>query len=473
LVSQPLSTALSQLPKPASQVRAHAPAAQTDVALVRAGQTLPHAPQLELSFVVERHTPPQADCPAGHALVQVPLAQTCPAAHRAPQRPQFVRSRARSASQPLARSASQSARPCAHDTSHKPLRHRATCVIGSGTVQRRPHTPQWFTSRVSAASQPVASRPSQSPKPRRQLPAQVPDTQVATALAGVGQARLHTPQWATSLARVTSQPSARLLLQSATPLRQAVVEHAPATHPCPVGQTVPQAPHWLALVRVSVSQPLRASPSQSAKPALQVRPHWPSVQVGVVLGRAGQARPQAPQCATLVRGSASQPLAARLSQSRKPPLHARVHCASAHAAVWFIAGMHASPQRPQLVADDRRSVSQPLAALLSQLARPSSHAVVLHTPATQGRPAGQARPHIPQCAALVVVFTSQPFAGIWSQSAKPGWQGTSQTPATHATPGGQRTPHPPQLAGSVAGVTSQPFSTRSSQSRVPCTQSMV
>jgi hypothetical protein len=80
-----------------------------------------------------------------------------------------------------------------------------------------------------------------------------------------------------------------------------------------VGQTFPQPPQFLLLVRVLVSQP--SSALQSAKPGLQVKLHTPMLHVGVALGRAGQAFPHIPQCEVFVRVSVSQPFMGLPSQS--------------------------------------------------------------------------------------------------------------------------------------------------------------
>jgi hypothetical protein len=72
------------------------------------------------------------------------------------------------------------------------------------------------------------------------------------------------------------------------------------------------------LVRVSVSQPLVGLSSQLPNPAVQAAtPHCPIAQTAVALGGL-QVRPHAPQCAVLVRVSTSQPLPGSLSQSAKP-----------------------------------------------------------------------------------------------------------------------------------------------------------
>jgi len=54
-----------------------------------------------------------------------------------------------------------------------------------------------------------------------------------------------------------------------------------------VEQARPHAPQFVTLVVVLTSQPLLATPSQSAKPVLQVKPQVPPVHLTVALARAG------------------------------------------------------------------------------------------------------------------------------------------------------------------------------------------
>jgi hypothetical protein len=79
---------------------------------------------------------------------------------------------------------------------------------------------------------------------------------------------------------------------------------------------------------------------------------------------------------------------------------------------------HAVPQVPQFVAVVSEA-SQPLAGLPSQSPKPDEQAPVAQEPPTQlGVPFAvvQALPHVPQLA-VVVTDTSQPLAGLPSQSA--------------------------------------------------------
>ena len=85
---------------------------------------------------------------------------------------------------------------------------------------------------------------------------------------------------------------------------QAISVHTPSTQPAtPLGneQTLPHAPQLLTSPVVLISQPLAGSRSQSAKPALQVKPHTPAAQVGCALAGVGQTVPQAPQLRMVFR----------------------------------------------------------------------------------------------------------------------------------------------------------------------------
>jgi hypothetical protein len=109
-----------------------------------------------------------------------------------------------------------------------------------------------------------------------------------------------------------------------------------------------------------------------------------------------------------------------------------------------------------------------------QLVVPVPHEVV-HVPIEQTWPAVHARPHMPQLALSVVVLVSQPLAAFMSQSAKP----VAHAPRTHvpveqvaaALAKRQTTPHPPQLFASVPRrLRSQPFEAVPSQSPKPVAQ---
>jgi hypothetical protein len=78
----------------------------------------------------------------------------------------------------------------------------------------------------------------------------------------------------------------------------------PATQAAPVGHCMPQPPQCRASVRTLTSQPSMRLLLQSAKPIWQpAEPHWPSRHTGTALGGGAHARPQAPQWATSLRVS--------------------------------------------------------------------------------------------------------------------------------------------------------------------------
>lgn len=83
----------------------------------------------------------------------------------------------------------------------------------------------------------------------------------------------------------------------------------PEAHPgSTVAQLVPQLPQFFTSVKMFVSQPFPAMPSQSAVPPLQARPHVPAMQAGVTPDGAVQAFLQLPQLLTSVLVLVSQPV---------------------------------------------------------------------------------------------------------------------------------------------------------------------
>ena len=137
----------------------------------------------------------------------------------------------------------------------------------------------------------------------------------------------HPPQWLVLDRVSTSQPFATTPSQFAKPGLQLPMPQTPAAHdaePFEVEQALPQRPQLPVLVRTSTSQPLLARPSQSAKPTLHVNPHAPAVQNTAAFARAAQVRPQPPQCSVLVFVFTSQPLVSTPSQSPVPATHAPI-----------------------------------------------------------------------------------------------------------------------------------------------------
>jgi hypothetical protein len=181
-----------------------------------------------------------------------------------------------------------------------------------------------------------------------------------------------------------------------------------------------------------VSQPFAAFMSQLPKPALhEATEHAPATHAGVPFGIA-QRLPHAPQFNTLLLKSVSQPLAALMSQLPKPA----VHIPTAHAPITHVAvalgTAHARPHAPQL-ATVSSALSQPFAAFMSQLPKPAAqpknaHVPPLHAVTAFGR--AQLVPHAPQLATVLSAL-SQPFAAFMSQLPKLAAQVIPQTPAVH------------------------------------------
>jgi hypothetical protein len=236
-----------------------------------------------------------------------------------------------------------------------------------------------------------------------------------------------------------SHPLADEPSQSARPAVQAETAQTEAAHegvPPGVTHARPQPPQCEVLVRVSVSQPLTASRSQSAKPATQVKAQAPREHAATPLGGAGHDAPQRPQCVTEARTSVSQPLVALPSQSPKPSTHAATAQEPISQTAVALGGSQRRPQAPQWEALVRVSVSHPLAASPSQSAKPVAHAYAQVPPAQEaavfGRSA-QARPQAPQWEALVRVSVSHPLAAVASQSPNPSEHvATAQAPLRHA-----------------------------------------
>ncbi len=169
----------------------------------------------------------------------------------------------------------------------------------------------------------------------------------------------------------------------------------------------------------------------------------------------------------LMRVSTSHPLAAVVSQSAKPVLHDPItHAPATHAAVEFEPAVQRVPQRPQLLEFVVVLTSHPLEAMPSQSAKPVRH-VKPHAPAVHVGSAlagaGHAMPHAPQCAGELRVLVSQPLLASESQSPNP----PAHTPTAHApmrhtgvalASAGHALPHAPQLATSFWRLVSHPSS---------------
>ena len=217
-------------------------------------------------------------------------------------------------------------------------------------------------------------------------------------------ARLHSTPQAPQLAVVrmlTSQPSAYRLLQLAKPSLQPTMVHAELTHsalPLAAAQTVPQAPQLLAVFVRFTSQPLPGAPSQSPRPGAQLEmPQLPFTQFGVP-PTAEHTLLQVPQLFTSELLAISQPLLSWASQLRKPALQLIPHIPLVQVAVPFWS-LQTVPQAPQCSVEEFRFVSQPFEAMPSQSANGALHEAMAQDPPEQTAVAFgrlQAEPQAPQ-----------------------------------------------------------------------------
>jgi hypothetical protein len=246
------------------------------------------------------------------------------------------------------------------------------------------------------------------------------------------------------------------------------LRQTPAVQARPEGHTTPQPPQLSGSV-CRLLHPLLGSPSQSAKPALQVALHAPATQAAVVPGRTGHTTPQPPQLLTL-DVLASQPLAALPSQSAVPLAQRKPQAPAAQTVAAPGRVGHARPHAPQLVTLVARFTSQPLAGLRSQSAKPEAQTKA-QAPAAQTAvafaPAEQETAHEPQCVGSLPVFTQAP-----PQRESGAAQVVAQAPAEHTWPAGHARPHAPQWALSLWPRTSQPLAALRSQSRKPAAQAV-
>jgi hypothetical protein len=272
-----------------------------------------------------------------------------------------------------------------------------------------------------------------------------------------------------------------------------VTTQVPLLQVRPPGQTTPQPPQLRPSTLTLASQPLVALLSQLPKPVAHepvpaLTTQAPAAQLSapgawLTLGSAAQGRPHAPQFATLVSSGVSQPLVALPSQLPMLVLHTRLQTPPAQLAVPPALG-HTLPHRPQWLVLVKIVVSQPsagfeLQSLLSRghaSATPQVLAAQAATAPTGGGGHTAVGPvHAPQwLMSPIAVFTSQPFAGLPSQSAKP----VLQVPRMHTPPAQvapalanwQRLPQTPQFITSVEVVVSQPLAELLSQLPKPSRQ---
>ena len=161
----------------------------------------------------------------------------------------------------------------------------------------------------------------------------------------------------------------------------------------------------------------------------------------------GQRLPQRPQWAVLARVSVSQPLAALMSQSAKPASHATAQRPAAQVAVWLAATPHATPHAPQFARSVVRSAQVSFGQRVCAPGQPVPHVEAPPAVVQTGVAPAQALPHAPQCDEPVS-GASQPLAGFMSQSAKPAVQAREHIPMAHVAvwlaPPTHGAPHAPQ-----------------------------
>src|SRR4051812_3274992 len=107
-------------------------------------------------------------------------------------------------------------------------------------------------------------------------------------------------------------------------------------------------------------------------------PHMSELQRGVAFAGL-HTIPQAPQLPTLMSVLVSQPFVTSPSQSANPPLHAMWQAEPTHEGM-PLALEHAVVQEPQCAGSTAVWISQPLAALPSQLVYPGSQAEMVQAP---------------------------------------------------------------------------------------------
>lgn len=295
-------------------------------------------------------------------------------------------------------------------------------------LQSFPQPPQLKPFVCTFNSQPSSLVPGmgivQFAKPKSHVDVHVVPVQFLDAVFVPEHTRPHAPQLNTSSTVAVSHPSSIMgaagFVQSPNPSRHVGV-HAPSVHAVLTEfapeQRCPHVPQFAVEVSKLTSQPSVGSPLQSAKFCEQLRPHMPFVQVAIELGPLGQAFPQAPQFITVVVFT-SQPLPGVMSQSAHPMSHeSTAHIPMTHASVAF-AKLHALLQNAQFCVVPS-SVSQPSATSPLQFAVPAPQGLSLQSPFRHAWNALHVVPHAPQLFGSLDKIASQPLAASMSQLAKP------------------------------------------------------
>jgi hypothetical protein len=414
-ISQPSEATPLQLAKPDKQVMPHVDDAQVRVAFARVGQALPHAPQWSTALRVSISQPSvamplQSPKPVlqrnPHALaVQVAVAFARPG-QALPQAPQCEREVRVSTSHPSVATPLQLPKPALQLMPQALDWQVALAFARLGHTV--PHAPQFAVSAL-VSTQLIEEPAVQTRSGAVQVSWQLP----ATHRYPEGQLLPQAPQCAVELRVSTSQPSVALPLQSAKPVVQVKPQTLAlqvATEFARLGHALPQAPQCAVALRVSVSQPSLATALQSAKPALQLKPQTLAEQVAREFARLGHTKPQPPQCAVALRVSISQPSAATPLQSAKPVLQLRPQLPLAHTALALGPSGHTCSHAPQF--DRSLEVSAQL------IVEPAVHSVrgagqsSRQLPITHSCPPGHALPQAPQCARSDCTSTQRPAHAV-------------------------------------------------------------
>ena len=220
-----------------------------------------------------------------------------------------------------------------------------------------------------------------------------------------GQALPHPPQFAGSLALLTSHPSVARTLQSwkaplqlnpQVPDTQVVVALVRA------GQALPQAPQLELSVAEYTSQPFTVFASQLRKAPVQLIPQAPPAHVGLELARVGHTVPHEPQFERFVAPSISHPSAPTVLQSRNGDWQKVPQVEDVQADQAWGALPHSVPHSPQFVGSYRGSTQRPLHGISGD-----SH-VGPQLPPEHTWPAPQSVPQVPQFRLSVCLFTHVP-----------------------------------------------------------------
>lgn len=178
------------------------------------------------------------------------------------------------------------------------------------------------------------------------------------------------------------------------------------------------------------------TPPNNRKPIAQLSVHAPDTHAGPPFAPLGQTLPHRPQFITEKSVLVSQPLAAFMSQLAKPVLHVlKPQLPPPQLGAALARAGHAMPQLPQCIAESFRLLSQPLEKRRSQSPKPMLQLAIVHAPMVHWGVAlagafvpVQLAPQRPQFVSLVLRLASQPFSRLPSQSPNPAAHRRPQVP---------------------------------------------